>query len=189
MSRLNFRQIPHDAYLAQTRILPNNYSMQKIITSFRYLSWIAIICSLLGSLLMFIIGAIKTYYAFYTVFLEKAEIRLSHLNETDAASTYLIKSLDTFLIALVLFIFAFGIFRLFISDRLSDTENTILSWIKIPNISYLKNILAEVIIIILFVKFLEVAIVSLEHLSWEILTLPVSILMLAISLKFLGLRH
>ena len=163
--------------------------MQKIIKSFRYLSWIAIICSLLGSLLMFIIGAIKTYYAFYTVFLEKTENRLSHLNETDSASTYLIKSLDTFLIALVLFIFAYGIYRLFISEKLPETEHSILEWIKIPNISYLKNILAEVIIIILFVKFLEVAIVSLENLTWDILTLPISILMLAISLKLLGLRH
>lgn len=164
--------------------------MQRVITSlFRFLSWIAIVCSLLGSLLMFIIGAIKTYHAFYSVFIEKSWNSLLHLHETDVASTYLIKALDTFLIALVLFIFAFGVFRLFISDRLSKSEHTILSWINIPSISYLKNILAEVIIIILFVKFLEVAIVSLDKLSWEILTLPFSILMLAISLKFLGLRH
>ena len=164
--------------------------MKRLLYRFRFLSWIAIICSLLGSFLMFIIGAIKTYYAFTAVLFGKVpKESLSHLNSPDIATTYLIKSLDAFLIAFVLFIFAYGVYSLFISDKKEPSEHNVLKWIQMPSISHLKNVLAEVIIIILFVKFLETALVSIEDLSWEILTLPISILLLALGLKYLDLRY
>jgi uncharacterized membrane protein YqhA len=52
----------------------------------------------------------------------------------------------------------------------------------------LKNTLAEIIIVILFVKFLEVALLNLDNLTWNLFVLPGSILLLSLSLKFLGLR-
>jgi len=48
--------------------------------------------------------------------------------------------------------------------------------------------LGEVIVIILFVKFLEMILINLNNLSWEILILPISILLLALALKFLDLN-
>lgn len=51
-----------------------------------------------------------------------------------------------------------------------------------------KNVLAEVIVIILFVKFLEVVFVNINNLKWEIAILPVSILLLALGLKSLSLN-
>lgn len=162
--------------------------MDKIISNFRYLSWVAIICSLAGSFLMFVIGALKTYSAFVAVFFsEVSTVNLAHLEEGDIATTYLIKSLDAFLIAFVLFIFSYGIYSLFISSKHRPGDSSVLGWINIPSISHLKNVLAEVIIIILFVKFLETVLVSIEQFEWEILTLPLSILLLALSLKFLDL--
>ncbi len=108
------------------------------------------------------------------------------MHSTDNATIYIMKSLDTFLIALALFIFAYGIFTLFISKR-NDNDNGTLKWINIPNIGHLKNILSEVIIIILFVLFLEVIIENIHNLKWEFLIIPVSILLLALALKFLKL--
>lgn len=164
--------------------------MNRHLLRFRYVSWVAIICSLLGSFLMFAIGALKTYYAFTSVLFGRVpKESLSHLQSPDIATTYVIKALDAFLIAFVLFIFAYGVHSLFISCIKEPRENDVLKWIKIPSISHLKNILAEVIVIILFVKFLETALISLDELEWEILTLPISILLLALSLKYLGLRH
>jgi uncharacterized membrane protein YqhA len=58
-----------------------------------------------------------------------------------------------------------------------------------PNISALKSVLAEVIIIILFVKFLEVALSNLHKLTWEILALPIAILLLSLALKLLDLKE
>lgn len=162
--------------------------MKETFNIFRYISWIAIVCSLLGSILLFVVGAIKTYSAYSVVLLgEVANKSLAHLDTSEVATTYLIKSLDTFLIALVLFIFAHGIFTLFISDKKPKNKTLVLKWISTPNIGHLKNILGEVIVIILFVKFLEIILINLNSLSWEILILPVSILLLALSLKFLRL--
>ena len=88
---------------------------------------------------------------------------------------------------MVLFIFAHGIFTLFISDKKVEKKVSVLKWISTPNIGRLKSILGEVIVIILFVKFLEIILINITNLTWEILILPISIILLAISLKFLGL--
>jgi len=162
--------------------------MKKIFYLFRYVSWTAIIGSLLGSLLLFIVGALKTINAFRVVIFNYIPEDKAHLHPADIATTYLIKSLDTFLIALVLFIFAHGVYTLFISNKKYDDEKNVLKWIKTPNIGHLKNVLAEVIVIILFVKFLEVVFVNIDNLKWEIVILPISIVLLALGLKFLSLN-
>jgi len=162
--------------------------MKKIFYLFRYVSWTAIIGSLLGSLLLFIVGALKTINAFRVVIFNYIPEDKVHLHPADIATTYLIKSLDTFLIALVLFIFAHGVYTLFISNKKYDDEKIVLKWIKTPNIGHLKNVLAEVIVIILFVKFLEVVFMNIDNLKWEIVILPISIVLLALGLKFLSLN-
>lgn len=162
--------------------------MKKTFYLFRYISWTAIIGSLLGSLLLFIVGALKIINAFRVVIFNYIPENKAHLHPADIATTYLIKSLDTFLIALVLFIFAHGVYTLFISNKIYDDGNGVLKWIRTPNIGHLKNVLAEVIVIILFVKFLEVVFVNIDNLKWEILILPASIVLLALGLKFLSLN-
>lgn len=161
--------------------------MKKPFYIIRFISWIAIVCSLLGSLLLFIVGALKTFNAFRVVLTDYTPENKAHLHTADIATTYLIKSLDTFLIALVLFIFAHGIYTLFISNKQYGDGNGVLKWIRTPNIGHLKNVLAEVIVIILFVKFLEVVFVNIDNLRWEITILPISIVLLALGLKFLKL--
>ncbi|MDX1363674.1 YqhA family protein [Arenibacter latericius] len=162
--------------------------MNKPFYAFRFISWIAILFSLLGSLLLFIMGALKTLNAFRVFFLGYIPKDKVHLHSVDIGITYLIKSLDTFLIALVLFIFARGVYTLFISNTNIKGNSGVLSWIKTPNIGHLKNILAEVIIIILFVKFLEVVFVNIGNLKWELLILPISIVLMAVGLKILKLN-
>lgn len=160
--------------------------MKKPFYIFRYISLLAIVCSLIGSLLLFLIGAWKTYKAIRIIFFDYIPKGSEHLQFTENATIYIMKSLDTFLIALALFIFAYGIFTLFIF-RKNDNDNGILKWISVPNIGHLKNILSEVIIIILFVIFLEVIIENIHNLKWEFLIIPISVLLLAIALKFLKL--
>ncbi|WP_310993975.1 YqhA family protein [Aequorivita marina] len=162
--------------------------MKKPFYAFRYISWIAILFSLLGSLLLFIVGALKTLNAFRVFFLGYIPKGKEHLHTVDIGITYLIKSLDTFLIALILFIFAHGIFTLFISNKTSTKNNGVLNWIQTPNIGHLKNVLGEVIVIILFVKFLEVVFVNIDHLDWNLLILPISIVLMAVGLKVLKLN-
>ena len=163
--------------------------MERLLFSFRYVSWIAILCSFTGSLLMFFIGALKTYKAIAIMLFGKIPHEsLGRLKPVDAVTAYLIKSLDAFLIALVLLIFSYGVYSLFISKQSGIDESGALKWIRIPSLAHLKNTLAEVIIVILFVNFLEVALLNLKNLTWELFVLPGSILLLSLSLKFLGLR-
>lgn len=162
--------------------------MKKPFYALRFMSWIAIVFSLFGSLLLFVVGALKTLNAFRVFFLGHIPKGKEHLHAADIGITYLIKSLDTFLIALVLFIFAHGIYTLFISNTSSTKNSGVLNWIQTPNIGHLKNVLAEVIVIILFVKFLEVVFVNIDHLKWELLILPIAIVLMALGLKILKLN-
>ena len=163
--------------------------MERLLFSIRYISWVAIVCSITGSLLMFYVGALKTYKAVATIFFGRIPHEsLSQLKPANVTTAYLIKSLDAFLIAFVLMIFAFGVYSLFISKHSDIDESGALKWIRIPSLAHLKNTLAEVIIVILFVNFLEIALLNLKSLTWELFVLPGSILLLALSLKFLDLR-
>ncbi len=161
--------------------------MKKPFYIFRYVSLVAIICSLIGSLLLFLVGAWKTYGAIKIVLFDYIPKGNENLQPENIATIYLMKSLDTFLIALVLFIFAYGVYTLFISNKNNIEDNGALNWIRVSSIGQLKNVLAEVIIIILFVIFLEVVFENMDNLKWEFLIIPISVLLLALGLKFLSL--
>lgn len=162
--------------------------MKKPFYTLRYISLIAIVCSIIGSLLLFFMGAWKIINAIQIIFFDYIPAGSEHLDFKDNATIYIMKSLDTFLIALALFIFAYGIFSLFISDRNDIEDKGVLKWIIVPNIGHLKKILSELIIIILFVIFLEIIIENINDLKWEFLIIPISVLLFAVGLKFLGLN-
>jgi uncharacterized membrane protein YqhA len=155
----------------------------------RYVSLIAVIASGLASVLMFIIGALKVYGA-YSAYFSADFIDTTLPNEAaNIAITFLIQAVDTFLIGLVFMIFSGGIYYLYIRHIDTDTAE-VNSWVRITNISQLKNILAELVIIILFVKFLEGGLkYGLNEYTWEMLVLPAGIMMLAIALKLLALKQ
>jgi uncharacterized membrane protein YqhA len=163
--------------------------MFRILYSIRYITLVAVICSFLSALLMFYMGAAKTFRAFLIVLTEyePGKVTPESHKQADVIMGYLIQSLDAFLFALVLLIFSYGVYNLFI-QKIQDQKHMI-DWIRISNVSHLKHILSEVIIVILFVKFLDVALLNINTLSLEVLILPASILLLSLSLKFLELRH
>ena len=157
----------------------------------RYVSLIAVISSGLASVLMFLIGALKVYAAYRSYFGELAmdTTTITTFNEAaNLAITFLIQAVDAFLIGLVFMIFSGGIYYLYVR-HIDVEEPEVSSWIKINSIGQLKNILAELVIIILFVKFLEGGLkTGTTEYEWEMLVLPTGILMLAIALKLLQLK-
>lgn len=161
--------------------------MRKPFYLFRYFSLTAVICSLIGSLLLFFIGAWKTYSAIKIMFFDYLPAADETIHFTDNATIYMMKALDAFLIALALFIFAYGVYTLFVSNKDDAEDNGILKWIHIPNIGHLKNILAELIIIIIFVLFLELIIENIHDLKWNFLIIPISVLLLGLGLRILRL--
>ncbi|WP_455201639.1 YqhA family protein [Kaarinaea lacus] len=164
-------------------------SIESKIKPVRYLTIIAVISTLFGSLLMFVLGATKTVRAYIAYFGKPFEPdNPERMKAADQATAHLIQSIDAFLIALVLMIFAVGVYKLFIREN-KPTESPVFAWIKINSVQQLKGILVELVVVILFVKFLEVALVKLGSLEWEMLVLPVAILLLALSVKFLEFKQ
>ncbi|MBN2526090.1 MAG: YqhA family protein [Deltaproteobacteria bacterium] len=162
--------------------------MWYILERSRYLSIVAVLCSLLGSALLFVVGADKTVRAFlYYTHVKAVDIKLAHLSPSDIAITYVIRALDTFLIALALLIFAYGVYCLFIRKR-DDVKKQIPGLPNITSVGFLKHTLGEVVIVIILVTTLEEVLVSLETLTWHLLVLPVTVLLLSLSMKFLGMR-
>ena len=164
--------------------------MFKFLYSSRYLALVAVICSFAAAILMFIMGAVKTFKAasHYFTGLPAPAPALEGIGKADMTTKFLVQSVDAFLFALVLLIFALGTYNLFVKP-LPRAERRGSFWLSIRSIGHLKSSLAELIIIILFVKFLELVLIDVQALSWEALILPVSIGLLAGAMKLLDLRH
>ena len=153
----------------------------------RYVAFIAVVCSFLASLLMFINGATKTFQAFHTYFVGlPTEESFGELNQAEVSVIFVIESVDAFLFALVLMIFSFGMYMLFIKNSQKHEDVHEVEWLKIENIEELKKTLAYVIVIILFVQFLKQILIHLNQLSWQQLVIPIAILLLSLSLFLLS---
>ena len=111
--------------------------------------------------------------------------------EANSAIAYVAQGIDCSLIALVLKVFASGIYTIAIVQEKPSKdkeEGKTRGIFEINSIGQLKSILAELVIIILFVKFLEVSLKGSETVSWNVIILPAGTLLLAISLKLLDLK-
>lgn len=162
----------------------------KYFTKTRYLVIIAAISSFFGSALMFFIGIEKTISAFVYYFygrgLSGGEPLPEYLTPSDLATVSLAESIDVFLFALVMLIFGYGIMYLFLVEEEDKERLSFPGWLRIKNIFELKMILGEVIVFILFVHFLETATkTGYANQTLESLILPVSILLLSVSLMLL----
>jgi uncharacterized membrane protein YqhA len=161
--------------------------LERTLANLRFMSTVAVVASSLGALLMFLIGAVKVVRAYQSFFSTTPIFGTAPLTGADVSIASLIQAIDAFLIALGFLIFAGGIYNISVHP-VSDEHPGTRALFQIRNISELKSILAELIIIILMVKFLETALMSLGAYKWEMLILPVSILMLALGTRFLKLK-
>lgn len=155
----------------------------------------AIFASWVGAILMFVLGVTLTYDAFIAIAFGHSETGLD-LPRDEATVIYLIEALDRFLIAVVLIYFGFGLYGLFIRPGQQPSDIGFPDWLHVDSIGELKQTVAEVIIVILFVLFLSVAFqtfhsdletITLSEVA-RLLLLPVSILLLAAALKLAELN-
>lgn len=116
--------------------------MNKLLSNSRYLILMAVFASLITAVMAFLWGGYKTFMV------------LSHLVEAVGGEGHgvgvdLIAIMDTFLIATALYIFAVGLYELFIADL------DLPEWLTIHNLHDLKAKLSGVIILVMAVTFLE----------------------------------
>ena len=162
--------------------------IEAVFVHFRKVSLIAVISSVLGSLLMFVIGAVKVARAYDAYFLLAIEPGLDVGNQASLAIAYLVQAIDSFLIALILMIFGYGVFVLFVADEQAKARAASVGF-TISSVSALKRILADMIVVILMVKFLESALTNTGDYGWEALVLPGAILLLAAAVRVIKLEH
>lgn len=160
---------------------------RQLLYATRLVTLVAVISSFTGSLLMFWLGLANTWRAFVT---QVSDVGGS-LPADDLAVIHLIGALDRFLIAIVLMFFGYGIYVLFVRPEATPAQLGLPQWLHVESIGQLKQTLAEVIIIVLFVLFLRVALETFAagapSFDWQemlgFLVLPVAIALLAAGLK------
>lgn len=116
--------------------------MKQLLSQSRYIVLIAVVSSAIAALAAFIWGAYKTVVAI-------THIASSFGSEAHGLGVELISVMDMFLIATALYIFAVGLYELFIA-KLDVPE-----WLIIHNLHDLKAKLSGVIILVMAVTFLE----------------------------------
>lgn len=170
-----------------------------ILLSSRYLTIMAVLGSLGSSVLMFFLGL----YDILMAFMHGLSPPIGDASKDSPGALAVIKvieGLDRFLIAIVLLYFAYGVYSLFIRPEQAlqggKEELALPSWLRVKEVGQLKQVVAEVIIVILFVLFLRIALQLFQTenmiLSWNkiatLLILPVCTVLLAIALRFVELH-
>lgn len=169
---------------------------RKFFRMTRLLTLPAVGASLAGALLMFYLGVVNTIEAF-ALQIDGVQDSLEDALPADEATVItLMDALDRFLIGMVLLFFSYGVYGLFIRPRLKAREIGLPAWLHVERIGQLKQTLAEVIIVVLFVLFLRVALqtfhaggeaMTLEALG-RFLALPIAIVLLAAGLRLAQLH-
>jgi uncharacterized membrane protein YqhA len=115
--------------------------LKTVLEKSRYLILIAVLFTLIASLAAFLLGATKTVAVIYHV--------ASTRGEDPKGAIELIRIIDIFLISAAFFIFAVGMYELFIEDV------SMPAWLIIHNLHDLKAKLGSVVVLVLAVTFLE----------------------------------
>ncbi len=156
-----------------------------IIWRSRFVVILSVVFGLLGAIVLFIIASLDIYHI--SIFTLKSLITGSHppkLHEN--LVSVIIGAVDLYLIAVVLFIFAFGLYELFISEideaESDEKANRIL---QIHSLDQLKDKIAKVIVMVLIVNFFQRVLHTEYNGAKEMLYFALSIFALALGLYFL----
>ena len=159
----------------------------RILRELRWVTVVAVIASLLGALLMLYVGASGTVEAINS-YLRLAEEPGPGLKFT--ALIRVIESLDAFLVALALLIFSMGVFTLFIQDPGETQIAPLPDSLRPKTLGDLKQTLAEIILLVLLVLYLDEVLRAADRSDWELLIgLPAGIALLAAAVRLVDLRH
>jgi len=151
----------------------------------RFIIILAVVFGLLGAIVLFVIASLDIYNI--SVFTIKALLSHSHPeNLHENLVSTIIGAVDLYLIAVVLFIFSFGIYELFISeiDEASGDGKT-QRILEIHDLDQLKDKIAKVIVMVLVVSFFQKVLHTHYNGALEMLYFALSILFLALGLYFL----
>lgn len=160
-------------------------SFSGFLWSSRLITYLAVIFSLIGGMILFVIASYDIYNVGVIVF-KFFFGSYSHENFHADVVANIIGAIDLYLMAIVMLIFSFGIYELFIGE-IKNVENDKSSKIlEIHSLDQLKDKVAKVIVMVLIVNFFQ----RIMHLDFssgiDMLYFAISILALCLGLYFLG---
>lgn len=151
----------------------------------RFIVLLAVIFGLLGAIVLFIVASIDIWgvsvYTFNTII---NGLHPEHFHEDIVAG--IIGAVDLYLIAVVMFIFAFGIYELFISDIDEANGERSSKILAIHSLDQLKDKIAKVIVMVLVVNFFQRVLHTEFKSPLEMLYFALAIAALSVGLYFLG---
>lgn len=150
----------------------------------RYLTVFAVIGSLVSAVALFLRGAMVVFESIRGFFVDLVAGKVNPSYEKMFEE--LVSSVDIFLFAQVLIIFAVGVYELFISkiDLISKENDSRPSWLRISSVDDLKSSLGKVILMVLIVAFFKHTL-ELTKEQWgpiTLLYLSIGILLIAAAL-------
>ncbi|MCU0790032.1 MAG: YqhA family protein [Nitratireductor sp.] len=166
---------------------------RNIIVASRFFTVLAALGSLAGSLLMFGLGVLSIVRAYGPG--STFETTTVH-DFSMGAVINVIEALDRFLIGIVLLYFAYGVYSLFIHPGEPKERIAIPDWLRVREIGQLKQVVAELILVIIFVLFLRAVLEAFSRPriveDWLALAslalLPASGMLLALALRLVELH-
>lgn len=151
----------------------------------RFIVILAVIFGLVGAIVLFVVASMDIWevavYTFNTIITGGHPTKY-HENIVSG----IIGAVDLYLIAVVMFIFAFGIYELFISNIDEATGQNGSTLLAITSLDQLKDKIAKVIVMVLVVNFFQKVLHTNFTTPLELLYFAGSIALLAVGLYFLG---
>ncbi|WP_339719695.1 YqhA family protein [Marinomonas primoryensis] len=168
--------------------------MKKIESVFEHFLWnsrllvlIPVISSLLGSLILFMVGTmdiIKVSFKSINYYLGRETLDIHDFIVTD-----IILAIDIYLIAIVLLIFGAGIYRLFISPIDESEASDIKHPFNIQSFDELKDKIVRVVILAVIIEFFRAVVEIKFSTALDAIYLALSVFALAASLYLMNKSH
>ena len=151
----------------------------------RFIVLLAVIFGLLGAVILFIVASMDIWgvgvYTFNTII---THAHPENFHEDIVAG--IIGAVDLYLIAVVMFIFSFGLYELFISDIDQAEGKNGSKLLAINSLDQLKDKIAKVIVMVLVVNFFQSVLHTKFATPLEMLYFALAITALAVWLYFLS---
>ncbi len=152
----------------------------------RFVVLLAVVFGLVGAVILFVVASMDIWHVAVTTYQVILHIvsHPEHFHEDIVAG--IIGAVDLYLIAVVMFIFSFGLYELFISDIDQAEGKNGSKLLAIHSIDELKDKIAKVIVMVLVVNFFQRVLHTTFSTPLEMLYFAFSIAALAIGLNFLS---
>ncbi|RAU19294.1 YqhA family protein [Nitrincola tibetensis] len=161
--------------------------LEKILWNSRFLVLIAVVSSLLGSLVLFVVGTMDIFKVAWMTF--EYYLGSSDQDIHDFIITDIILAVDIYLVAVVLLMFGAGSYRLFISPIDESEGSGVAHPFNIQTFDELKDKIVRVVILAVIIEFFR-AVVDIRFTTpLDAIYLALSVFALAASVYLMNLSH